>query len=41
MTKIMLAGLFFIIISALLFEKNEEKKLRLNYKILFPLIAAL
>jgi hypothetical protein len=25
----------------LLFEKNEEKKLRLNYKILFPLIAAL
>ncbi|EKE27557.1 MAG: hypothetical protein ACD_3C00192G0002 [uncultured bacterium (gcode 4)] len=39
--KILTALLFFIIVSVLLFEKNEDKKIRFNSKIIFSIIAAI
>jgi hypothetical protein len=39
--KLLTAFLFFVIISILLFEKDEENSLKFNKKLYFPLLAAL
>ncbi|EKE29565.1 MAG: hypothetical protein ACD_2C00145G0002 [uncultured bacterium (gcode 4)] len=41
LAKILLALLFFLIVSLLLFEKNEDEKIRFNSSIIFPIIAAI
>lgn len=39
--KLTIASIFFIIISLFLFEKNEDNKFKINYKIIFPIITAI